>query len=78
MEEHVHFFSTPPSFDGLVTRCHDKFGWPQRQRGGFDYGKERAHYVLMSLACEDEWKNYIEVVKSCNNRCFEVVQNGCS
>ena len=38
-----------------------------------DCVKERAHYVLMSLSCEDEWKNYIEVVKSSSVRCLEVV-----
>ena len=29
--------------------------------------------MLMSLSCEDEWKNYIEVVKSSSVRCLEVV-----
>ena len=29
--------------------------------------------MLMCLSCEDEWKNYIEVVKSSNVRCLEVV-----
>jgi hypothetical protein len=33
----------------------------------------------MCLSCEDEWKNYIEVVKSSSVRCFEVVvKKGCS
>ncbi|CAD6258443.1 unnamed protein product [Miscanthus lutarioriparius] len=27
----------------------------------------------MSLLCEDEWKNYVEVVKSSSVRCLEVV-----
>ena len=53
MQEHVQVFCTPPTFDGLVSQCRDKFGWPLRLRGRFDYGKERAHYVLMSLSCED-------------------------
>jgi hypothetical protein len=30
MQEHVEFFSRPPTFDGLVSRCRDKFGWPIR------------------------------------------------
>jgi hypothetical protein len=60
-QEHVQFFSTPSTFDGLVSQCRDKFGWPLRLRGRFDCGKERAHYVLMCLSCEDEWKNYVEV-----------------
>jgi hypothetical protein len=42
-------------------------------RGRFDYGKEQAHYVLMSLSCGDEWKNYIQVVKSSSIRCLEVI-----
>ena len=29
--------------------------------------------MLMCLSCEDEWKNYVEVVKSSNVRCLEVV-----
>jgi hypothetical protein len=33
----------------------------------------------MSLSCEDEWKNYVEVVKSSSVRCLEViVEKGCS
>jgi hypothetical protein len=33
----------------------------------------------MCLSCEDEWKNYIEVVKSSSVRCFEVVvKKGCN
>jgi hypothetical protein len=40
MQEHVQFFSTPPTFDGLVRQCQDKFGWPLRLRGRFDCGKE--------------------------------------
>jgi hypothetical protein len=27
----------------------------------------------MALSCEDEWKNYIEVMKSSSVRCMEVV-----
>jgi len=27
----------------------------------------------MSLPCDDEWKNYVEVVKSCSVTCFKVV-----
>ena len=79
MQEHVEFFSGRPTFDALVSKCRDKFGWPLRLRGRFDCGKERAHYVLMSLSCEDEWKNYVEVVKSSSVRCLEVVvDKGCS
>ena len=73
MHEHVEFFSGPPTFDALVSKCRDKFWWPLSLRGRFDCGKERAHYVLMCLSCEDEWKNYIEVVKSSSVRCLEVV-----
>ena len=29
--------------------------------------------MLMCLSCEDEWKNYIEVVKSSSVRCLQVV-----
>jgi hypothetical protein len=33
----------------------------------------------MSLSCHDEWKNYVEVVKSSSVRCFEVVvEKGCT
>jgi hypothetical protein len=79
MHEHVEFFSGPPTFDALVSKCRDKFGWPLSLRGRFDCGKEQAHYVLMCLTCEDEWKNYIKVVKSSSVRSLEVVvENGCS
>ena len=79
MQEYIQFFSTPPSFDGLVSHCREKFGWPLSLRGRFDCGKERAHYVWMSLSCEDEWNNYVEVVKSSGVKCLEVVvEKGCS
>jgi hypothetical protein len=79
MHEHVEFFSGPPTFDALVTKCRDKFGWPLSFRGRFDCGKERAYYVLMCLSCEDEWMNFIDVVKSSSVRCLEVVvEKGCS
>jgi hypothetical protein len=42
-------------------------------RERFDCGKERSHYLLMPLSCEDEWKDYVDVVKSSNIRCLEVV-----
>jgi hypothetical protein len=33
----------------------------------------------MALSCEDDWKNYIEVMKSSNVRCLEVVvDKGCT
>jgi hypothetical protein len=33
----------------------------------------------MALSCEDEWKNYIEVMKSSSVRCLEVVvEKGCT
>jgi hypothetical protein len=63
----------------LVSHCWDKFGWPLSFNGRFDYGKKRAHYVLLPLSCEDEWKDYIDVVKSSSVRCLEVmVQKGSS
>ena len=35
--------------------------------------------MLMSLPCDDEWKNYVEVFKSCSVTCFKVVvQKGCT
>ena len=40
MHEHVEFFSGPPTFDGLVSKCQDKFGWPLSFRGRFDCGKK--------------------------------------
>jgi len=43
MQEHVQFFSTPSTFDGLVTQCWDKFGWLLKLRDRFDCGKEQAH-----------------------------------
>jgi hypothetical protein len=79
MHEQVQFFSTASTFDVLVSHCQDKYGWPLNLRGRFDCGKKRAHYVLMSLSYEDEWKNYIEVVKSSSVTCLEVVvEKGCS
>jgi hypothetical protein len=72
-EKEVEFFSGPPTFVALVSKCREKFGWPLSMRGRFDCGKEQSHYLLMPLSCEDEWKDYIDVVKSSNVRCLEVV-----
>jgi hypothetical protein len=72
-EKEVEFFSGPPTFVALVSKCREKFGWPLSMRGRFDCGKEQSHYLLMPLSCEDEWKDYIDVVKSSNIRCLEVV-----
>jgi len=73
MKEQIQFFSAPPTFVVLVEKCRDLFGWPIKLRGRFDCGKGRAHYVFMGLSCEEEWKNYIEVVKSSSVSCLEVV-----
>jgi hypothetical protein len=73
MKKEVEFFSGPPTFVALVSKCREKFGWPLSMRGRFDRGKERSHYLLMPLSCEDEWKDYVDVVKSSNIRCLEVV-----
>ena len=35
MHEHVEFFSGPPTFDALVSKCRDKFGWPLSLRCRF-------------------------------------------
>jgi hypothetical protein len=79
MHSEPKFFSSPPSFHDLVSHCRDKFGWPLSFNGRFDCGKERAHYVLMPFSCEDEWKDYKDVVKSSSVRCLEVVvQKGSS
>lgn len=48
-------------------------------KGRFDYGKERVHYVVMSLSCEEDLTIYKIVTKSSNDNCFEVVvDRGCS
>ena len=65
MKEVNEFFSTPPTFGCLVSQCRQKFrGGAFTLKGRFDYGKERAHYVVMSLSCEQDWSNYKEVVMS--------------
>ena len=34
---------------------------------------------LMALSCDEEWKNYNEIVKTSSDRCLEVVvEKGCS
>jgi hypothetical protein len=43
MNEQLEFFSTPPTFDALLSQCREKLGWPLSLRGRFDCGKERAH-----------------------------------
>jgi hypothetical protein len=79
MHSEPKFFSSPPSFHDLVSHFRDKFGWPLCFNGRFDCGKERAHYVLMPLSYEDEWKDYVDIVKSSSVRCLEVVvQKGSS
>lgn len=44
-------------------------------KGRFDYGKERVHYVVMSLSCEEDLTIYKVVTNSSNDNFFEVVVN---
>jgi hypothetical protein len=78
MNEKLEFFSTPPSFDALLSQYRVKVGRPLSLRDRFDCMKKRAHYVLMDLSCEKEWKNYKEVMKSSSVKSLEVVEKGSS
>jgi hypothetical protein len=49
MNEKLEFFSTPPSFDALLSQYRAKVGQPLSLRDQFDCRKERAHYVLIVM-----------------------------
>uniref|UniRef100_K4AJ02 Transposase MuDR plant domain-containing protein n=1 Tax=Setaria italica TaxID=4555 RepID=K4AJ02_SETIT len=44
-----------------------------RIRGRFDAGDKRSHYVLMPVACDDDWLFYKELVKDSQVACAELV-----
>uniref|UniRef100_K3Z2Z6 MULE transposase domain-containing protein n=1 Tax=Setaria italica TaxID=4555 RepID=K3Z2Z6_SETIT len=75
MNESIEFFDGPPSFSDLVDRVMRKYGCRVDEislRGRFDCGKARAHYVLMKLASDANWKHYKDVVHEANVACLEV------
>uniref|UniRef100_K3YKW2 Uncharacterized protein n=1 Tax=Setaria italica TaxID=4555 RepID=K3YKW2_SETIT len=72
----IEFFEGPPSFSDLVDRVMRKYGCRVDEislRGRFDCGKARAHYVLMKLASDANWKHYKDVVHEANVACLEVI-----
>uniref|UniRef100_K3YCS2 SWIM-type domain-containing protein n=1 Tax=Setaria italica TaxID=4555 RepID=K3YCS2_SETIT len=76
MNESIEFFDGPPSFSDLVDRVMTKYGCRVDEiglRGRFDCGKGRAHYVLMKLASDANWKHYKDVVHEANVACLEVI-----
>ncbi|RCV30256.1 hypothetical protein SETIT_6G079800v2 [Setaria italica] len=76
MNESIEFFEGPPSFTDLVDRVMRKYGCRVDEmslRGRFDCGKARAHYVLMKLASDANWKHYKDVVHEANVACLEVI-----
>uniref|UniRef100_K3XQZ9 SWIM-type domain-containing protein n=1 Tax=Setaria italica TaxID=4555 RepID=K3XQZ9_SETIT len=76
MNESIEFFDGPPSFSDLVDRVMRKYGCRVDEislRGRFDCGKARAHYVLMKLASDANWKHYKDVVHEANVACLEVI-----
>uniref|UniRef100_K3Z028 SWIM-type domain-containing protein n=1 Tax=Setaria italica TaxID=4555 RepID=K3Z028_SETIT len=76
MNESIEFFDGPPSFSDLVDRVTRKYGCRVDEislRGRFDCGKARAHYVLMKLASDANWKHYKDVVHEANVACLEVI-----
>uniref|UniRef100_K3XQ43 SWIM-type domain-containing protein n=1 Tax=Setaria italica TaxID=4555 RepID=K3XQ43_SETIT len=76
MNESIEFFEGPPSFSDLVDCVMRKYGCRVDEislRGRFDCGKARAHYVLMKLASDVNWKHYKDVVHEANVACLEVI-----
>ncbi|RCV21976.1 hypothetical protein SETIT_4G182600v2, partial [Setaria italica] len=76
MNESIEIFDSPPSFSDLVDRVMTKYGCRVDEislRGRFDCGKARAHYVLMKLASDANWKHYKDVVHEANVACLEVI-----
>uniref|UniRef100_K3ZCA9 SWIM-type domain-containing protein n=1 Tax=Setaria italica TaxID=4555 RepID=K3ZCA9_SETIT len=72
----VEFFDGPPTFTDLVDRAMRKYRCRVDEmtlRGCFDCGKARAHYVLMNLGSDSNWKHYKDVVHEANVACLEVV-----
>uniref|UniRef100_K3ZC83 SWIM-type domain-containing protein n=1 Tax=Setaria italica TaxID=4555 RepID=K3ZC83_SETIT len=76
MNESIEIFDGPPRFSDLVGRVMMKYGCRVDEislRGRFDCGKARAHYVLMKLASDANWKHYKDVVHEANVACLEVI-----
>uniref|UniRef100_K3YC73 MULE transposase domain-containing protein n=1 Tax=Setaria italica TaxID=4555 RepID=K3YC73_SETIT len=76
MNEAVEFFDGPPTFMDLVDRAMRKYGCRVDEmtlKGRFDCGRASAHYVLMNLASDSNWKHYKDAVHEANVACLEVV-----
>jgi hypothetical protein len=76
MTELVETFDGSPTFKDVVDCAMVNYGVEMHEvtfRGRFDYGKARAHYVLMSLSSEENWNRYKKVVGQANVSCLEVV-----
>uniref|UniRef100_K3Z0Q7 Aminotransferase-like plant mobile domain-containing protein n=1 Tax=Setaria italica TaxID=4555 RepID=K3Z0Q7_SETIT len=76
MNESIEFFVGPPSFTDLVDRVMRKYGYRVDEmslRGHFYCGKARAHYVLMKLSSDANWKQYEDIVYEANVACLEVI-----
>jgi hypothetical protein len=79
MREEVLKFGNPPCFDEIVARVRavlnvDADGSYVTVRGRLDAGRGgRAHYVVMELASENDWKLYKECLNGSQVCCAELV-----
>ena len=74
MIEDVELFDSSPSFKDLVDRVVSKHSCGHiTLRGRFDYGKARAHYVMLTLESEMHWRKYKDIVARANVVYWEVV-----
>jgi len=76
MIEDVELFDSSPSFKDLVDRVVSKHSCGIDEitlRGRFDCGKDRAHYVMLTLESEMHWRKYKDIVACANVVCWEAV-----
>uniref|UniRef100_K4ALQ4 SWIM-type domain-containing protein n=1 Tax=Setaria italica TaxID=4555 RepID=K4ALQ4_SETIT len=81
MRQQVARFDSP-TFDDIISRVNSLFKVGNEEDdlricGRFDAGNKRSHYVLMPLACDDDWLVYKELVKGSQVACAKLVVDVC-
>jgi len=83
MRQEVARFDVAPSFDDIMCRVNSLFKVENKRMelrlcGRFDAGKERSHYVMMPIGCENDWLFYKELVRGSQVGCAEIVVDVCN
>jgi len=83
MRQEVARFDVAPSFDDIMCRVNSLFKVENKRMelrlcGRFDAGKERSHYVMMPIGCENDWLFYKELVRGSQVGCEEIVVDVCN